>query len=82
MLQGYINVGVATKRLTYSVASGGYTPHIDGSLTASQNGEVMFEEAEMEVAEEMALILGQLIISVPSCNDNAVGFTIEYRVDE
>lgn len=65
MLQGYINVGVATKRRKQTLSLGGYTPQSDGSLTASQDGESMFEEAEMEVAEEMALILGQLITSLP-----------------
>lgn len=65
MLQGYINVGVATKRQKHPLSLGGYTPHSDGSLTASQDGDSMFEEAEMEVAEEMALILGQSITSLP-----------------
>ncbi|KAG0572419.1 hypothetical protein KC19_VG093600 [Ceratodon purpureus] len=57
---GYINVGIATKRHKCAVVLGGYTPRSAGSLTASQDGESMFEEAEMEVAEEMALILGQI----------------------
>jgi hypothetical protein len=55
---------VATKRHNYPVALGGYTPHSDGSLTVSQDCESIFEEAEMEVAEEMASILGQLITSL------------------
>jgi len=49
---------VATKRQKHTLSLTGYTPHSDGSLTASQDGDSMFEEAEMEVAEEMALILG------------------------
>lgn len=57
---GYINVGVATKRQKYAVASGSYTPRSADSLTVSQDGQSIFEEAEMEVAEEMALILGQI----------------------
>ncbi|KAG0596231.1 hypothetical protein M758_UG235100 [Ceratodon purpureus] len=57
---GYINVGVASKRHSYEVALGGCTRHSDGSLAENQDGEFFFEEAEMEVAEEMALILGQI----------------------
>lgn len=56
---------MATKRHKYAVASVGFTPQSDGSLAVSQDGESMFEEAEMKVAEEMALILGQLIIRLP-----------------
>lgn len=55
---------MATKRQKHTLSLGGYTPHSDGSLSASQDGESMFEESEMEVAAEMALILGQFITSL------------------
>ncbi len=57
--QGYINIGVATKRLKRATPEEGQGP-FGGSQSEDGERELMFEGAEMEAAEEVALILGQL----------------------
>jgi hypothetical protein len=56
---GYINIGVATKRLKRATPEEGQGP-FGGSQSEDGERELMFEGAEMEAAEEVALILGQL----------------------
>ncbi|XP_024369028.2 lysine-specific histone demethylase 1 homolog 3 [Physcomitrium patens] len=54
---GYINVGVASKRQKHG---GVQAERGNGKSRASENGESVFEGAELDVAEEVALILGQI----------------------
>lgn len=59
MVQGYLNVGVATKRQKQTGYDDVDNGHFGCHKIASENGETIFDGAEMEAAEEVALILGK-----------------------